>query len=356
MLLGMHKLNKQKSDQRGAVSFLTVIFLALLLTTITVSFVRLAINEQRQSTDDDLTNRAFYAAESGVEDAKRAIEMFQNNTLADLNGGDCAPPTGFDPDLISDPALDSEYTCQLINMDAPNFQADLDMWEGVTVPLNGANSTWTSVLIEWHLVGTGTGSDGPAPSERSNNNLPRVGDWNSNWAAILRSNFFDIPTSGSISRGNFASRAGFLNSGNSGSSSTTLSSFDRQIINASCDDTTPTNEYACSALITGLTPASREYYLRLQSIYEPTHIQITLQNNSGTQTDFSGVQAVVDVTGRAGDVYRRVEARIQLNQGNYLLPDFALMSATDLCKDFGVTDDPNDFQTLNGAIAGSCTQ
>lgn len=356
----MHKSSNQTSKQRGAVSFLTVIFLALLLTTVTVSFVRLAVNEQRQATDDDLTNRAFYAAESGVEDAKRAIEMLQNGVLtpAQLNGGDCAPPLagGFNQDLIDDPEIDAEYTCQLIDMTSPNFQAQLDAWESVTVPLSGVSNNWNNIEIRWHLVGNGAGTDGPiTPRPNSGNppNLPRVPAWNSRWAAMLRSHVFDIPTSGNVNRGSFNSRAGFINPGSSGVPNVALvSGLDKRIINAGCVSAA-TNEYACTAIINGFNPGARDYYLRLQSIYRPTHVQVTLRNgNSGV--DFSEVQAIVDVTGRAGDVYRRVEARVALTGQEFPFPDYALMSATDLCKNFAVTNNAAEFDDLNTAITTSC--
>jgi hypothetical protein len=361
-VLYMHKPNQNNHNQRGAVSFLTVIFLAMLLTTITISFVRLSINEQRQATDDDLTNRAFYAAESGVEDAKRAIEMLQNGTLTtpQLNGIDCAPPLagGFSSDLIDDPAVDSEYTCQLIDMEAPNFQAELDAWESVTVPLVGVNTSWNNIEIRWHIVGNGPGTDGsvtPRPSSGTPPTLPRVTSWNAQWAAMLRSNVFDIPASGNLNRSSYNSRSGFVNPGNAPVPTVALTSgLDKQIINAGCSAGAATNEYACTAVINGFSPGAREYYLRLQSIYRPTHIQVTLRNNA-VAVDLAGVQAVVDVTGRAGDVYRRVEARVDLAGSSYPFPDFALMSANDICKNFAVTDDPDDFDDLNTAITTSCT-
>ena len=43
-----------KEQQRGAVSLFVVIFSALLLTVVTVSFMRVMMQEQRQATDNDL--------------------------------------------------------------------------------------------------------------------------------------------------------------------------------------------------------------------------------------------------------------------------------------------------------------
>ena len=60
---------KKLNNQQGVVSFFTVIFITLLLLILTTAYIRLMVNEQRQATDNDLSSRAFYAAESGVNDA-----------------------------------------------------------------------------------------------------------------------------------------------------------------------------------------------------------------------------------------------------------------------------------------------
>ena len=63
-----------RHSQQGAIAMITVVFIAILLTIITTSFISITVNEQREATDDDLTTRAFYAAESGVQDAIVAIK------------------------------------------------------------------------------------------------------------------------------------------------------------------------------------------------------------------------------------------------------------------------------------------
>src|SRR6266496_6576946 len=76
-------ITRQQPKERGFVSLFTVIFFMLLITIITVGFWRIMAIEQRQSLDNDLTASANAAAQSGIEDAKRAIIKYNS-----LSNGD----------------------------------------------------------------------------------------------------------------------------------------------------------------------------------------------------------------------------------------------------------------------------
>ena len=72
---------------------------------------------------------------------------------------------------------------------------------------------------------------------------------------------------------------------------------------------------------------------------------------AGDELLFDGVQVVADVTARAGAVFRRVEAILDLTSPN-LLPEFTIQSAEDICKDFSFTDVQAGF---DGQPNSSCT-
>jgi hypothetical protein len=105
--------------------------------------------------------------------------------------------------------------------------------------------------------------------------------------------------------------------------------------------------YACKATIklpktiTGGKPA--EAYLRLTGYYHTqTTFKVTMKNGANTVL-FNGVQPAVDSNGRANDMYRRVESRIQLT-GNAVFPEFAVEVDNNnadggvFCKKLTVTD------------------
>jgi len=316
-------------------SMLTVIFLALILTIITTSFVRLSVTEQRQAIDDDLTTRAFYAAESGVEDAKRAIARFQASQPVNLNADECQPADVV-PDGVLSADLDTEYTCQLIDMSPANFQAELSIWEAVTIPLR-ASGPFNAVRIDWHIYNAG---DSYNRRGNSAQDLPTMPSWTgSNYPAMLRSGIFSHPNSANFASDQVAQSVMFLNPAVSVQSSNL--SNDGQIRNGGCAASPNSGQYACTTTISGVNSA-RTFYLRLQSLYRGTNVQVTLLDN-GTPVPLDDVQAIVDVTARAGDVFRRVEARVSLITDGFPFPDIALWSNTDICKDFTVTDEVADY-------------
>jgi len=67
--------------QSGAVSLFAVIFGAMLLTIVTIGFMRLMIMDQRQSSNNDLSQSAYDAALAGVEDAKRVVRAAQTGNI-----------------------------------------------------------------------------------------------------------------------------------------------------------------------------------------------------------------------------------------------------------------------------------
>ena len=57
---------------------------------------------------------------------------------------------------------------------------------------------------------------------------------------------------------------------------------------------------------------------------------------------FDGVQPAVDSTGRASNLFRRVEARLQIGD-DFAYPDNAIELLNSLCKDFSVTDSGHSY-------------
>ena len=112
--------------------------------------------------------------------------------------------------------------------------------------------------------------------------------------------------------------------------------------------------YACATTITIPSPNHSSGYasgrsegntlLRVTMPYggPETTFQIVMYDKSGKVMQFSGVQSIVDSTGRANDLFRRVEARLEMIDTYFPMPDAALTlsgDGNDLNKNFYVTKD-----------------
>lgn len=85
-----------------------------------------------------------------------------------------------------------------------------------------------------------------------------------------------------------------------------------------------------------------------------TDLSIKMLDKNGNTLWFNGVQARVDSTGRANDLYRRVETRLDLNDTNFPYPEFEITMGGngDIRKSFYVTN--NCWSSNNGVVAPTC--
>lgn len=115
--------------------------------------------------------------------------------------------------------------------------------------------------------------------------------------------------------------------------------------------TTP-NEHGtlCSTSITlpQAADSSLFRYLTLASVYRDTSFSVQLKNGGagGTTVKFKNVQPEIDVTGRANNVFRRLVSRVEsADASEATYPRAAMGVKGDLCKDFVITDDPDDYMS-----------
>lgn len=180
--------NITRKYQSGAVSLFVVIFATLLITVITVSFLRLMINDQNQASSNDLSQSAYDSAQAGVEDAKRALLRYQSicsesgQAVCDQLGNaienatcneaitDVIPSGDIEPVDASaasrtgevkiqqsgssgDVKLDQAYTCVKIKLLTDDYVGSLAASESKLIPLIGKNNDNTTdfdtVTLEW---------------------------------------------------------------------------------------------------------------------------------------------------------------------------------------------------------------
>ena len=133
----------------------------------TTAFIRLMISEQRQATDNDLSTRAYYAAQAGVDDAlklmREGLADDEQITEADLDGllDDCSAH-GSEGDLDSD--ADIEYTCRLISFDVGQVSGELGAGAIANFDWGGSTAaSIASVRVSWHIPNEDHSSTNSSP-------------------------------------------------------------------------------------------------------------------------------------------------------------------------------------------------
>lgn len=383
MTINIHK-------HSGAVSIFIVVFAALLITIVTVSFVRIMLQDQKQATTTDLSQSAYDSSQAGVEDAKRALLRYQSicnsggdcvaaanaidstktpacnasiGTLGtDVSGNEVKVQTG------NSNALDQAYTCVKITLNTDDYLGTLSANESNIIPLSGV-SDFNTVQIQWFSSKNLSGHSANLATSTTNLPLLSQTSWSLYRPSIMRAqimqfgsngftlNDFDSNASGNRSNANTL----FLYPSNSPLDSFSFVSDTRRISKGSplavhCSTTLGANNYACAAKLKLPDPIDgvgvhRTLLLRLSALYNGSDYRITLLNNT-TAVQFNAVQPQIDSTGRANDLFRRVQTRVELTDTTFPYPEAAIDITGNLCKDFSVTDNPNDYNKGSVGLSG----
>ena len=109
----------QPNKQQGFVSIIVTMIIIVFVTLVAVGFAFLARQNQNQNLNAQLSTQAYYAAESGVNDAVHYLTLGSQN---DTNL--CNDPSSPTKNSASTATLDSggpvQYTCVLVNK-SPDF-------------------------------------------------------------------------------------------------------------------------------------------------------------------------------------------------------------------------------------------
>jgi Tfp pilus assembly protein PilX len=347
------KTRQIRKNEQGFASLLIGITLVIVLSLLTLGFAELMRNEQNQVTSRQLSSQAFYAAESGINDAARALgDGYATNktTCPPLSVTPTSPVADKD---LSDPNVDgtnSQWSCLLIDTSPKSLDySSIGTDSPTTFLVKGDTGGIVNVKISWQDTSSATTAF-RSVSGNSTGAFPTQAAWDtpSNVTGMLRLALTGIPAGGGVTRASLISNTfnAFLypaDSTVSGSNIipfTTTQSANGSIVDGHCS-TTNTPRY-CSVTITNI-PASNAYLLfDLRSVYGATNVDISA--NGGT-VGLVGAQSLVDSTGRALNVLKRIQVRIP-SKDTYNAPDYAIESADSICKQLLV---------IPGATTDGCT-
>lgn len=433
-------LNQRLKFRQGATSIYVVVIATLLFSVITVSFIRIIINETSKTTSDELAQSAYDSALAGVEDTKTALKRYYECADAgDAAIGDAncelvmrhidgaLAATSYDSrcDAVSralgrigetetkevlvkeeydstarDANVVQAYTCIIIDNTPTDYRSTLGSGDTIRViPLKAADvNSVTGVRIKWYTDEDGSADNynyknasnftsltegTPIPPTLSAQIIQTAPSFtlsqfdNSDTAnnRTNRGTVFLTPTNNNADTPHVPQSI-LINSNNH--------SYDRDLAVAPANqpsriycpdknnsDARIDSAFGCVASIEIPAPIdggnigsiSRNadtFFLVLSLPYgQPTTtfaVQLCIdeyQSGSprgdcryadGTEAvaDFVDVQISVDSTGRANDMYSRVEARLEFRDIYFPFPEFALQATSNnedaIKKNFYVTD------------------
>lgn len=358
----MRKNSNRPMNESGLVAIVVSMVIILVLSLIVLAFAKISQREQRQALDRQLNAQAFYAAEAGINDAREALKKGEQSLLSE-DGNNCTPNLGgsFSRDLDGS---NVRYTCLLIDATPRSIEFNsISSGETKISPIQAKDGGSIGQLsIYWEDANNGRNFTG-CPSS-ANDALPT--DWNASCdPGIIRFDLvpFDVGTNRNDLINNTATVFAIpTNGGGPGTVSySSVKGFGNQgaKIAVGCkQDTTPNYPRNCKLDINGLN--ANRYYIRLTSIYKSSAVSLCFPDCGSSARETIKTQALIDSTGRANDVLKRIQVRVALKDlfQNDLygpFPGYAIESGNEICKTFsiGPTEPPQPTPTLGATCAVS---
>lgn len=354
--------------KKGGASIYVTIFVALIISVVTLSFARLAISELSKSSDTDLNQSAYDSALAGVEDAKIAISacLKEGHTLAECkiastNLDDCnyflhngtkyinrteTQGAVFIEESSNQSGKNTSqaYTCVTINNILADYLGELNSEYRIRmIPLKTQNpedlKNLSSVVLSWYdntngarqskcsgdncYFGAKGSSDAPIPPTIIASILQAGENFNRDQLINTATNKYGsvvLYPNGTRNDKPQVIGAGEFKSVVDGGTA-------NKPISVSCY---ATDAFACSAelqipTLSGTQRYNNSTYLLVATPYDNLSTAFKVEMKVGDNTvNFYEAQVAIDSTGRANDVYRRVEARVDTIDTYFPYPVYGL--------------------------------
>lgn len=343
---------KQRLDQKGMVSFLVTFIMLLVVSLIIVGFTRVASQNRREALDRQLSTQAFYAAESGIN-AFLAAAKTNPGLLTDAK--DTCGGAAYEKSLSTDP--DVQVTCVLVDPTVPYLE-DTGIETGsshiFTIdprdPNTGNQTRLSRLVFVWDSKDGGS-STNKTGCPNNANNFPA--SYTNCDYGMLRIDLTKEPVAPSLTADSLAANTRSITmqpmQPTAGAGSWVNAAYSASVRAyrglARCV-TAPVGQNiggvdvpadSCAAVV-NVSPAEvAKYYARVSMLYNGASNLRVYALNGTTQLDFAGAQVLIDSTGKAVDVLRRVQVRVPLDKssGEGVAP-FAAYSESGVCKRFTV--------------------
>ena len=322
------KVKLKKLNQYGMVSIIVTMILIIVMTLVVIAMSRNAIREQRQALDRQLSDQAFYNAESGINDW---VNYLYNTSGLPDDKTACAtlnPPYVGAPNPVIGTSGTNKYTCLLYDKTPQSIVFNnLGISDSKTIPIT-PNTNLRFLKFSWSSTSSVTTTT--ACNITSGSILPTSLPANCNLGGLE----VNITDPGSLTRTNLVENnfLSYFLPGSGPPNSTVLFTSGRGSANQgligipNC-----VNNVGCNIKIGLGLLAGQTVFLHVKSIYLANDIEITGTDFSGNPVSFSNAQFMIDATGKASDVLRRVQVRVgAISQ--YAGTDFSIRSQDAICK------------------------
>jgi len=377
---------KKPNLKKGATSIIVTVFTIILFSIITIGFTRLILSEVLQTTNASLSKSAYDSALAGVEDAKIALLKYHDCLNKGYNAtspGECGRIISFMQDgirkqdcstvanvlsrttddqhgvIIQEVQNSQEdggnaasrlqaYTCVTIQEDLADYRSTISSDTRTRiVPLRTDQiQDLRYINIKWFSDTNYTAqlrSGNSLHWDRHDGLLPK--GQNSLVPPLISAAFFQSDRNFNLGEFNIASSENstnramlFFKPTNDGKGRNDIpanevaDTFDKNsnhLFSTNCHE----GAFFCSVTFevpntyrnsTDRNPATTFLLLSLPYGAPETDFSVSLYNSRHESINFTSVQARVDSTGRANDLYRRVESRVELVDTYFPYPEFAI--------------------------------
>lgn len=340
---GMRRVAKQED---GIISIFTATMLILVLSLVVLGLAQISRREQRVSLDNQLSSQAFYAAESGVNDAVAAIKtkLASGGGIAYKNS--CGPTSDYPKLDAARAKLDGDnvkYSCLLINPNPDVVKATLTSNPSVLALTPATPGSLNTLTLVWDPPsGSPANSSGCPGGTNGISDLPPKSSWSCSYG-IVRVDL--VKTDSGVTRQDLRDNSVtmFLVPSSTGN---TVSYSDLRLTNSNNGKVVSAN---CSGAFctADISVQPGNYYMKATSIYR-SDFELRVSSNGGAG-NFVNSQVVIDSTGKAQDVLRRIAVNLNLIGGSPSLVSAALISGDSVCKKFTVF---NGYYSAPNSIAG----
>lgn len=335
------KLTPLKNNEKGIVSIIVVMIIIMILTLIVLAMSRNANREQRQALDRQLSSQAFYASEAGVNDMINYIRAnFSNRDRVPDQKTKCDNSEISDPSVLPSGNLSGDnliqYSCILYDLEPPTLEFGNVSGQSTITTIQNGNSTGIKELtFSWDDDGGGNEFSG-CPSI-GNNVLPPVSGWTNCDAGMLRIELIDANdlSRQSIIDNNFT--AFLLPNGSATIGAIALGSSkgssQGDFVSGGCGSHTPATPRKCAVTINNIGLSGNSLLtLRMRTLYKSTsNVVISGLGQDDQPINFKNGQVMIDSTGKANDVLRRLQVRLPIRP-KFDNSDFAVKTTGPLCK------------------------